>query len=287
MLKLTSWPRLAAAITITGLLIIWLVGYTLGKPSPHQFKRTPDGAIDIEIPSQPNGYLSGWLFPVDEPIAAAILMHGIRSNRGQMLSRAKHLQSLGIMSLAFDFQAHGQSPGKVIGLGYLEASNAQSALAYLQSKAPGLPNIAIGVSMGGAAALLADPALNLDVLILEAVYTDIDKAIANRLEARIPGGRILTPILSGLIKLRLGVSSKHIAPIKHTDRITAATLILSGSADEHTTVEDTQKLYDALATTKSLYLFDNAGHVDLQAFDNDTYWSIVQPFIWEHLFEDS
>jgi len=272
---------------IIGVLAIWLVGYLLTKPVPVTFAKTPSAVINVSFESESGSSISGWLYGAEEPVGLAVLMHGIRSNRAQMVARAEQLLELNITSLVFDFQAHGESAGRLITLGHLEALDAQAAVSYVKSIDSDLPVLAIGVSMGGAAALLAEPALEADVLILESVYPDITTAISNRLSARLPGGHLLTPLLSYQIMPRTGISASKLSPANEASRVVAATLVLSGSEDAHTTIEDTLKLYEALPGPKSIEIINGAGHVDLEYYDNDTYWEIVQPFIIEHLALDA
>ncbi len=243
----------------------------------------PVGAIAVSFPSDSNSEIKGWLFKAEHEKAFAVLLHGVRSNRGQMITRAQHLQQLGITSLAIDFQAHGESPGSIITLGHLESFDAQAAVRFIKKSNNEIPVVVFGVSMGGSAFLLAKPSIEVDVLILESVYPDIKTAIANRLGSRIKGGEYLTPLLSAQIKPRAGIAASQLSPVKEAGRTRAATLVLSGESDIRTTVEDTKKLFDALPEPKMLYLFTGASHEDLERFDQKQYWGIVEAFIQQHI----
>jgi len=163
---------------LAGGLVVWTAGWVLTKPVPVEFSQIPPEASTVSFPSESGSTISGWLYAADKPMAAAVLMHGVRSNRGQMVARAKHLLDLNITSLIFDFQAHGESSGNIITLGHLESLDAQAALHYIETVTPDLPKLAIGISMGGAAALLAKPALEVDVLVLESVCNPPKKPLA-------------------------------------------------------------------------------------------------------------
>lgn len=262
-----------------GMGLVWIAGSILTKPVPEQFKDTPQAASPITFDSQSGATIHGWLYEATDPVALAVLMHGVRSNRGQMVARAERLQSLGITSMTFDFQAHGESTGEIITLGYLESLDAQAAVDFVTALNPALPKLVIGVSMGGAAAIMSEPALVIDALIVESVYPDIKTAIGNRLASRLPGGRLLTPLLSLQIKPRIGVSADELAPVQYAKTVDVPTLVLSGRRDLRTTVADTQRLMHALNGEKQLYFFDTAGHDDLERFDSTQYWGVVEPFI--------
>lgn len=271
------------AIGIFAVGVIWAAGTYLTKPVPMQFGSTPTGSVQVSFESKSGSTIKGWLYEANQVKAVAVLMHGVRSNRAQMTDRAEYFQARGITSLVFDFQAHGESGGTLITLGHLESLDAQAAVSYIQKLEPELPSLAIGVSMGGAASLLAEPAIDVDVLILESVYPDIKTAIANRLGSRIPGGEFLTPLLSAQIEPRIGISADKLSPVRAASRVTAATLVLSGEIDVRTTIEDTQRLFEALPAPKVLEIIDNAGHVDLAQFDPARYWLAVDAFLDQYL----
>jgi len=279
--------QLLVILLLSGLLfggaIVWAGGWYLTKPVTMEFSDTPTDAVNVQFGSESGSVISGWLFTANTPTAIAVLMHGVRSNRAQMMARAQYLLKLNITSLVFDFQAHGESSGNLITLGHLESRDAKAALNFLKSVEPDLPVLIIGVSMGGAAAVLAKPALDADVLVLESVYPDITTAISNRLTSRLPGGYLLTPMLSYQIKPRAGISASKLSPVNEAGRVRAATLVLNGSEDVHTTVGDTQKLFDSLPEPKVIRILEGAGHVDLESYNSDEYWSIVEPFLLTYL----
>ncbi len=88
-------------------------------------------------------------------------------------------------SLLFDFQAHGESTGERITFGYLESKDAQAAVNFLHTNLPEEKLGLIGVSMGGAATLLATPPLEVNAMVLEMVYPTIEQAITARLTIRL------------------------------------------------------------------------------------------------------
>jgi uncharacterized protein len=147
-----------------------------GLPLPHE---------KVEFRGASGNVLHGWYVPASNAIGTIVLMHGVRTNRLSMVGRAQILQRAGYSVLLFDFQAHGESPGSHITMGYLESADARAAVDYVRSRAPGQFIGAIGVSLGGAAALLGADPLPVDALVLEAVYPDIEAATANRLSIRL------------------------------------------------------------------------------------------------------
>lgn len=113
-----------------------------------------------------------------------LLLHGNGASREQVAGTADWLASHGYAAMAIDFRGHGQSAQVTRSFGLFESRDAAAALAWLRHAQHGAKIAALGISLGGAAALLGDAGpLPADALILEAVYPDIRRAIRNRLTA--------------------------------------------------------------------------------------------------------
>jgi len=201
-----------------------------------------------------------------------------------MLDRARFLSRAGYSVLLFDFQAHGESTGENITFGFLESKDAQAAVSFLRSTAPGEKIGVIGVSMGGAATLLSDPPLDVNAAVLEMVYPSINQAISNRLTMRV--GRwssLFTPLLSWQLKPRLGIGTNDLRPIDHVGRFTAPKLFIVGAADRHTTLSESQQLFSAAGEPKELWVVPGAQHVDLYPLAKEEYERHVLGFFGRYL----
>ena len=78
-----------------------------------------------------------------------------------MLGRARMLNAQGFAVLLFDFQAHGESPGRYLTFGYLELRDARAAFDFMRQRLPGEHIGVVGMSLGGAAAILSEKPLEL------------------------------------------------------------------------------------------------------------------------------
>lgn len=176
----------SALVSAAALCIAVLgVGLLLSRPATAEI-----GAPPLDLPVENVTFLSdsgaalrGWFVAGRPRGGAVVLMHGVRANRMSMVERARILHASGFSVLLFDFQAHGESPGKRITFGYLEALDAEAAVAFARQRLPGERIGAVGTSLGGAAALLGPAPLPVDALVLESVYPDIRSATANRIRA--------------------------------------------------------------------------------------------------------
>ena len=234
----------------------------------------------VLIPSRSGSTLHGWFLPGRSGAPAVMLLHSLHGSRKNMLSRARFLNRNGYAVLLFDFQANGESPGKHVTFGHLESLDAQAGLQFLRTRLPQAKIGVIGTSMGGAAALLAQPALQADALVLEAVYPGIEQAIANRL--RIHGGAwagVLTPALTLQMQPRIGVTPEALRPIDRVAQSRVPKLFIAGTEDLHTLPEESRSLFDAASQPKVLWMIENAGHVDFHAHASGEYEYRVLAFL--------
>jgi fermentation-respiration switch protein FrsA (DUF1100 family) len=269
-------------VLVAGLAASWLAGGFLCAPSKRKSDPvTPDlKAETVRIHSSSGSELAGWFIPAltsNSPVI--VLMHGVRGCGGDMLERARLFHENGYATLLFDFQAHGDSPGKQITFGYLESRDAQAAVGFVRARQPNSKIGALGVSMGGAAALLADPPLKVDAMVLESVYPDIVQATEDRIVMRLgPIGKIFTPLLTCQLRLRLGISTDQLRPIDGAPKIKVPKFFIAGTVDLQTTLPEARALFDAAAEPKQFWAVEGAGHVNLRAYAKQEYEQRVLAF---------
>jgi len=272
----------ASVVIVSTATLAWLAGSELIAPAP---ARIPDNALSIvheavSFPSRSGSSIHGWYVPATKQVGAVVLMHGVRANRLEMVGRANFLHEAGYSVLLFDFQAHGESPGEHITFGHSEALDAAAAVSFVRQRSASQFVGVIGVSLGGAAAVLGTDALPVQAVILEAVYPSIDVATENRLEIRLgPMGRLLSPLLVRQLSWRLGINQSDLEPETGVRRLSAPILIIAGGADRHTTLGDSQRLYAAAPDPKSLWIIPGAAHVDFEAYSHHEYQEHVLAFL--------
>jgi fermentation-respiration switch protein FrsA (DUF1100 family) len=205
-----------------------------------------------------------------------------------MLERARFLHSAGYSVLLIDLQATGESAGHNITFGWLESRDVIAAVEFIRREEPGRPIAIIGSSLGGAAALLATPPLQVDALVLEAVYPTIERATENRLAMRLgPLGTVASSVLLAQLRARLGVSAAQLRPVDHVSRLNCPVLIIGGALDRHTTKADTLLLYSSARSPKELWLIEDASHVDFHRARRNEYERRVLSFLRVHLKQSS
>jgi len=249
--------RLLLGVLVVALLAPlppWFVASALVAPNPSEVGELPRDLVGepIEILSASGSALRAWFVPGQPHAPAVLLLHGLHGSRRAMLDRARWLRGDGYTVLLFDFQAHGESPGERVTFGYLESMDAAAAVDYLRRRVGDARIGAIGVSMGAAAALLADPPLPIDALVVEEVYPTLDEAVADRIAMRLGAwGATLSPLLTLQVPLRFGVSANWLRPIDRAARLTVPKLFIAGTEDAHTTIAESEAIFATAADTVS------------------------------------
>lgn len=272
---------IVCALLAFGLAGLWVAGGSLSAPVNHPVGAPPpDLAVrPVEFASESGSVLRGWLLPGREGRGAVVLMHGVRADRTSMSGRARFLNAAGYTVLLFDFQAHGESPGSRVTFGYLESRDARAAVRFVRTHFPGERVGVVGVSMGGAATLLAEPPLEADALVLEMVYPTLEEAVADRLKMRLGSwGGALSPLLTWQLRPRLGVGAERMRPIERVASVPAPKLFIVGAEDRHTTLEESRRLFGAARDPKELWVVEGAAHTDLHAASREEYERRVLDF---------
>jgi len=226
-------------------------------------------------------------FPATDPDANVILMlYGNGASRAQFASHISWLNEAGFTSMAIDFREHGESQPHNKSFGFLEGRDAAAAVRWLKHNHPSAKVGIIGVSLGGAAALLGENGpVGADAMVLKAVYPDFDRAVRNRVSVH--GGdwlaNILTPLLTQQAHLRYGVSPNVISPIKASGRYDRPVLVIGGTEDVYTPETESEQFAAAFAGRHWLWMVNGLGHNQLSDLDDEIYRERVLTFFNEEM----
>jgi uncharacterized protein len=278
------------AVFIFGLLLIcivatWIIAGSLVAPHRVAVGNPPTDlpVAAIMLDSASGGGIVGWSIPAGQKRGVIVLVHPYLGSRLDMLNRARFLYLHGYSVVMVDLQAHGESPGDRVTIGHLERHDVVSAVNYAKQHHPQEPLGVIGFSMGGAATLLSK-VTGIDALVLEATYPTIHRAIFNRVKAKFGRAASLpTQLLMMQFRPRMGVSHTQLRPIDHLPHVNCPVFIMSGTADPHTTIADTESMFAAASEPKQLWMVEGAGHEDLYDFAPEEYELRVLRFFEESL----
>lgn len=226
----------------------------------------------------------GWLKRGAHGSGVILLVHSIRSNRVEMLSRAKFLNAQGYGVLLIDLQAHGETFGNRITFGARESEDVEAAVAFLRKSFPSERIAAIGVSLGAAAIVLASHPLRLDAVVLESLHPTIEEAVENRLRLHLGEfGPALSPLLLWQLSFRLGISPGELNPITRVGDLNAPLLLISGTDDRHTTVAETERLFEAARQPKEMWIVPGGGHFNMHAYAGKEYEYRILDFLESYM----
>lgn len=213
---------------------------------------------------------------------AVLILHGVGASRQATAENAAWLASVGYATLTIDFRGHGQSDLAARTFGIREAADAQAAFQWLKHRQGGAPVAVIGISLGGAAALLGDEGpLQADALILQAVYADIRRAIRNRIASRlsITAGYLLEPLLSFQARLRFGVWPSRLSPLNALRHYRGHVLVIGGEEDRSTPADESRAMFAAVRGPKQLWLVPRGDHAEICGLADAAYRHHLQDFL--------
>jgi len=277
---------IAVGLLLAALALMIASGYVLSAPARRPIARPPSDitAEDVTFLSDSGSELHGWLTRAQPSEGVIILLHGVHADRSSQIDRLRFFVHAGYSVLAFDFQAHGESQGRRITFGHLEALDVVAAVNFSRRVFPGEPIGLVGQSLGGAAILLAPQPLLVDAIVLESVYPDIEHALRDRFRVYLGrAGDLLTPLYLALMPFVINVHASELRPIDHIAAVRAPLLILAGTADDRTTIDEARDLFSQAREPKGFWAVDGAGHVNLFNSARADYERHVLPFFAKHL----
>jgi alpha-beta hydrolase superfamily lysophospholipase len=119
----------------------------VGAPVPDDLRartfKLPDGVEIRTWEARPQG----------KPKAAVLVLHGVADSKATQVETLRFLARRGVMAMAPDLRAHGDSGGKFATYGFVEKNDLTQLRTVIEKEFPGLPVGLWGTSYGGAVAL--------------------------------------------------------------------------------------------------------------------------------------
>lgn len=284
MLKRISIQLLAFLLAM--LLGIFGLGALLTGPAPSAVETLSiDLPVEtVTIPAAQGIDVHGWLARGQPGGAAILLVHSMRSNRLEMLSRAQFLHAAGYHVLMIDLHAHGETAGDRITFGASESESVLAAVHFLRNTYPHERLGAIGTSLGAAAIVLARQDLKLDAIILESLHPTFEEAVHNRLKLHFGNhASFLLPFMLAQLSFYTGSATESLNPIDHINNLQSPTLFIAGTQDAHTTQSESERLYSAARSPKEIWIVPGAGHINMHSYAGKAYERHVLAFLAQYL----
>jgi alpha-beta hydrolase superfamily lysophospholipase len=222
-----------------------------------------------KLPAQPYEHirlkgirmLSCWLIPVPDPKGTVILFHGYGGEKSSLLDKAAEFGQLGYHTFLVDFMGSGGSAGNQTTIGYHEAEQVKTALAYIRQRMGGKVFL-FGNSMGAVAILkaLQDYPLQPAGVLLECPFGSMYETTCARFRLlNIPAFPF-----AGLLVFWGGIQNDFWAfshnPATYAKAVACPVLLLYGEQDPKVSRAEIEEIYANLRGPKQLKTYPEAGH---------------------------
>ena len=212
-----------------------------------------------------------------------IAIHGYTGKREHMYSYARYYAEKGYNILTPDMRSHGDSEGKLIGMGWLDKEDVKLWIDYILDLDPEAEIVLHGVSMGGATVMMTsgeDLPENVKAIIDDCGYTSVWDEFTD--EARYLFHISQFPILytaSAISKIRAGYSFQEASAIEQIKKTNIPIFFIHGSEDNFVNTDMVYSLYDTCPTQKDIYVVEGAGHGQSVYLNPDLYFEKVFSFL--------
>ena len=259
---------LAAAVA-AGVGLAWLAARSIVRPPRRPLARTPSdlglGFEAITLDGADGITLAAWSIPAERPRGTAVLVHGFRSTRNEMLDHAPYLHAAGFDVLLYDTRACGQSGGRYSTLGWREQADLRAVIDQVASRSEGRPLVVMAHSLGAATAILEGVDDDrVAAFILEAPFTAIedvvDRGFRHFTRPHLPAFPF-APLTVRLAEALIGQHRSAVRPIDVVDRLAPRpVLLVTGDRDAFVTPDDARRLAERAGRTCTWWLIPDAGH---------------------------
>jgi fermentation-respiration switch protein FrsA (DUF1100 family) len=226
--------------------------------------------------------LAGWLLEHKDAVASVVVCHGHGANKLTSLWAAAYLYPR-FNVLLFDVRGHGESGGDRTSVGYFERLDIGGAVGWLAARLPDLPIGVLGISMGGAAAILAAAEFpQIAAVVADSPFARLRSPVREAICAR-GYPRQLSPLLAWsvcTVAAQLGsLRGAWHDPIDVVQRIAPRPLLLiHGEADDLIPVDNAYALYRRAGQPCELWIVPEVGHARVAEIEPVAYGSRVLGF---------
>lgn len=266
-----------------------------------EYYRATSGKLELDLPAQPEYVvfegrdgkpLSGWFVPappeVAKPWPVVMLAYGYGGFKEQMAGYARSIHEGGFATFLFDMSGSGLRKGEPVTFGYKERWQMMDAANCLRSRddVDATRIGALGVSMGGAATLLAaaeDPGIK--AVVADSSYADLFGMVRPGISAFIsPRALFLAPMIVRCAEAMLGMKSGEVRPDEAAARLGDRPLfVIHGDCDSLTDPHSAHRLYEAASGPRELWVVPECGHAYAPILAPDEYKQRVNGFFQRHL----
>jgi len=280
--------RLAALLLVGAGLASWLVDRMVIKAILQPARRGTDAILPIGMEERSftlsdHVLMRAWMAkPAGKPAAVVFVLHGICDSKATQAGTLASLAERGIVGIAPDLRAHGQSGGDIATYGYLEKRDLSELRKEVGKEFPGIPIGLWGTSYGGAVALQAmgiDPEFSF--AIIENTFADLRDVARQQVlhRVKLPFAAI-GPYFVNRAGEAGGFNPGEVSPEASMEHISAPVLHLHGDKDEVIPFEHGERIARHARTKSYRFVRIKEGtHYYLSTGDPATYSREIAGFL--------
>ena len=256
--------------------------------SPRRLRAVAPRAIDetleaVTFRTADGPTLQGWYLPHPGALAALVIAHGFAMSRHELLDLAEGLRDRGHAVLIFDFRGHGASEGRRSTIGYHEAGDVSAAVDFLAARpeVAGRPIGAAGLSMGGAATILAAARdRRIAAVAADSAFATLREVVLGGMRARYHPPQF--PVAPLFIRFAEALARASIHAVRPLDAVAAVAprplLLIHTAGDWLIPVAHARALYAAAGAPKTLWIVPGEEHAAAFLHTRDEYVARLDRF---------
>lgn len=237
---------------------------------------------EIQIPSYDGYALHGFYLPAEgESDRYIIVTHGITDTCYGSIRYANLYHRLGFHVVIYDLRNHGENKKTYTTMGIRECRDLRAVAFYVRRRFG--EDIVLGIhgeSLGSATSVLClDDGLKLAFCVADCGYSDLIELMTYLVNEVYHVPAFFVPLGNRLVKLIYHYSFSDICPIDNLRDNHTPILFIHGGADHYIPSWMSQKMYEANAGYKELYICPGAGHACSIYKNPKKYCEVVEGFI--------
>jgi len=220
--------------------------------------------------------------PAGQPKAAVLVLHGVSDSKATQVETMRFLARRGMLAMAPDMRAHGDSGGKFATYGFVEKNDLSLLRTVIEKEFPGLPVGLWGTSYGGAIALQSMGIDDqFDFAIVESTFADLravaEDQVTNRTSLPVSW---LGPYMINAAGKLASFDPGEVSPERAMEKIKVPVLHIHGANDEVIPITQGRRIASHAKGEKYRFVEIKKGtHYHLKAGDPQKYDEEIAGFL--------
>ena len=253
------------------------------------FDKYPSESLYIK--SEDGLKLKGNFFKQKDSKNLAIICHGYGAHWKEMMTYAKYFYDKGFSLLLPEMRAHGESEGKMIGMGWPDRLDIKKWIDKMLEIDKDFKIVLYGLSMGASTVCMTvgeDLPDNVSCAIVDCGYANAYEQfefVSHRMKVIKPS--LVMKIYNNFLKVFFGINLKEYSAENQLKKAKIPMLFIHGDADEFVPYENLEKLYSAHPISKHKYKHTvvGAGHAMAYPMDEEGYKKQLDIFLDKEFYK--